>query len=432
MTTPERIERGLPSILADLAMGPTPEYLDDVFVQTARMRQRPRWTFPERWLPMADIASRSAFAPRLPWRTIGVALVILALLVGAAVVYVGTHQTRLPAPFGPAANGLIPYSQGGDIYVGDPANGSSRLVLGGPEDDWGPGYSADGARIAFLRNTSASEFDIYVMRQDGSELRRLTSKPISNESWVRWAPDSGHIATVRQVETTGGGCRTTICFTNQLDLVDMSGGVQTVATADRMDFVQFRPPDAHELMYRALVDDKWGLFAMDPDGSNVRALAPPTVPAEMDLSFGGATYSADGSRIFYQHGDADGCCQLWVMNADGTDAHEFLPLGPAWDGEAVPSPDGTWIAYWHNANDGPAHGVTVVRADGTGPVIETGPKMSGGAHWVWSPDSTKILTYPNDTETASAWLLDPAGGSWTMVPWGSNGDLDWQRLASPD
>jgi Tol biopolymer transport system component len=307
---------------------------------------------------------------------------------------------------------------------------AARLILRDPE------LARDAVQEALIRAwrdlprlRDPDRFDAWLYRLTTNA---CLDKPISNESWVQWAPDSGHIATVRQVETTGGGCRTTICFTNQLDLVDMSGGVQTVATADRMDFVQFRPPDAHELMYRALVDDKWGLFAMDPDGSNVRALAPPTVPAEMDLSFGGATYSADGSRIFYQHGDAGGCCQLWVMNADGTDAHEFLPLGPAWDGEAVPSPDGTWIAYWHNANDGPAHGVTVVRDDGTGPVIETGPKMSGGAHWVWSPDSTKILTYPNDTETASAWLLDPAGGSWTKVPWGSNGDLDWQRLAPAD
>lgn len=379
---------------------------------------------------MADITRSRAFVPGAPWRTIAVALVIIALLVGAAVAYVGTRQTRLPEPFGPAANGLIPYSQAGDIFVGDPVSGSTRLVLGGPEEDLGPGYSADGTLIGFLRNTGASDFDIYVVRPDGSELRRLTSTPISNDSWVQWAPDSRHLAIVRQVETTG--CPTTVCLTRQFELIDLSGKVQTIATADGMDFVQFRPPDAQELMYRARVDGKWGLFAMDPDGSNVRTLAQPTVPGEMDLSFGAATYSADGSRIFYQHGDAGGCCQLWVMNADGTDAHEFLPLGPAWDGEALPSPDGTKIAYWHNLNDAGPHGITVARADGTGPAIETGPVMASGAHWVWSPDSTKILLYANDTETAKAWLVDPEGGPPTTVPWGSNGDLDWQRLAPPD
>jgi len=182
-------------------------------------------------------------------------------------------------------------------------------------------------------------------------------------------------------------------------------------------------------LYRALVDGKWGLFAMNADGTDPRAIVKPTVPAEMDLSFGGATYSADGRRIFYQHGDAGGCCQLWVVDADGTDDREFLPLGPAWDGEAAVSPDGTKVAYWHNANDGPAHGVSVVSADGSGPVVETGPALSGTAHWLWAPDSSKILMIQNNALTAKAYLLDPAGGPWTTVPWSSDADLGWQRLA---
>ncbi len=427
MTTERRLERDLPSILGDLAMGPYPDYIDDVLATTARRRQRPAWTFPERWLPMTDITSRPAFVPRVPWRTIAVALVILALLVGAAVAFVGTRPTRLPAPFGPAANGLIAYTQGGDIYVGDPVSATSRLVLGGPEDDWGAGHSPDGTRIGFLRNVDATRFDIYAMLTDGSELRRLTPDPISNESWVQWA-DSRHIATIRQVETTG--CATTICWTNQLDMIDAtgSGAVQTIATADGMDYVQFRPPDGRQLMYRALVDDRWGLFAMDPDGTNVRPLAE-TAPGQMDMSFSAATYSADGSRIFYEHGDETGCCRLWVATADGRDPREFLPRGEAWDGVAVPSPDGTWIAYWHVTDVG--H-ITVVWADGTGPVIETGPTLSGTANWIWAPDSSKILMFPNDGSDGKAYLLDPNGGPWTTLAWESTADIDWQRLAPPD
>ena len=62
MTTPTRIERELPGILGDLSAGPTPDYLDDVFGRTGRMRQRPAWSFPERWLPMADITRSRAFS----------------------------------------------------------------------------------------------------------------------------------------------------------------------------------------------------------------------------------------------------------------------------------------------------------------------------------------------------------------------------------
>ena len=80
MTAETRLERNLPGILDDLSAGPAPDYFDDVFAQTARMRQRPGWTFPGRWLPMADIACHSTFAPRLAWRTLGLANVPVGLV----------------------------------------------------------------------------------------------------------------------------------------------------------------------------------------------------------------------------------------------------------------------------------------------------------------------------------------------------------------
>jgi hypothetical protein len=63
MTTFTRLERNLPDILGDLSAAPTPEYLDDVFVRTGRMRQRPAWTFPERWLPWLIGPRAFGFAP---------------------------------------------------------------------------------------------------------------------------------------------------------------------------------------------------------------------------------------------------------------------------------------------------------------------------------------------------------------------------------
>src|SRR4029079_7170153 len=111
---------------------------------------------------------------------------------------------------------------------------------------------------------------------------------------------------------------------------------------------------------------------------------------------------------------------------------EFIPnAGAAWDGDARVSPDGTLIAFWHNQNDGPNHGVFVARADGTGPLIETGPPISGLAHWVWAPDSSKILMYMNDLSNSPAYVLDPEGGAWTTTPWNQDNDIDWQRLALP-
>src|SRR5258707_208915 len=103
MTTDRRLRRDLPEILADLAIGPYPDYIDDVLATSARIRQRPAWTFPERWLPMVDIVRQPVFVPRLPWRFLSLALVVLLALLAAAILFVGSQQ-HVPAPFGPARN----------------------------------------------------------------------------------------------------------------------------------------------------------------------------------------------------------------------------------------------------------------------------------------------------------------------------------------
>ena len=419
MTAPTRLERTLTGILDDLSAGPTPEYLDDLFVRTGRMRQRPAWTFPERWLPMSDSTRSRAFAFAPPWRTIAIALTLIALLAAVAFAYVGS-QRRVPAPFGPAANGLIVYDNGGDIYTGDPVTGEERLVVGGKDFDAEPGFSPDGTLIVFVR-TAGLGVDLYTVRPDGTDLKRVTTAPIASMSAAKWIPDSKGLAVIHGVDGHG-----------RLDLFDFSGRPpRRLAGEMDIDSLSYRPPLAQEIVFRAVVDGKFGLFVMDADGTNTRTLIEPTIGAEVDQNLNAATYSADGSRIFYQRWFPESI-QLWVMNADGTDQHRFdAQVAPAWSGLPAVSPDGRWVAYWHVFEDGRAtQRVSVVRADGTGPVIQTGPELTGTAAWGWAPDSSKILMVPNDgADGPRHYLLDPAGGSWTTTAWQTSAKPDWQRLA---
>src|SRR3954447_16333694 len=95
-----RLPIELPDLLTEIAAPRTPDYTDDVLGVTAATRQRPRWTFPERWLPMALIATeRLPVRAPIPWRAVaGVALLLLALI-AAALLAAGGRRT-LPAPFG--------------------------------------------------------------------------------------------------------------------------------------------------------------------------------------------------------------------------------------------------------------------------------------------------------------------------------------------
>ena len=152
MTTEARFERQLPAILEDLYLGSSPDYRDEVLAAATRTRQRPAWTFPGRLIPM-DITTRTIPVVRLPLRQLAVIAVLLALLAATLAVYVGS-QRHVPAPFGPAKNGLIPYISNGDIYVGDPVTGKTRLLVSSPRgtNPSAPGFSPDGTRLAFFRD----------------------------------------------------------------------------------------------------------------------------------------------------------------------------------------------------------------------------------------------------------------------------------------
>ena len=78
MTAEQRLERDLPSILDEIVMGPYPDYIDDVLSTTARGRQRPGWTFPERWLPV-EITTTRVPQTRLPWRQLLILAALIAL-----------------------------------------------------------------------------------------------------------------------------------------------------------------------------------------------------------------------------------------------------------------------------------------------------------------------------------------------------------------
>ena len=240
--------------------------------------------------------------------------------------------------------------------------------------------------------------------------------------WATWTPDSRRLAVSYQ---DGGWSR--------LMILDADGHQPPVkvTTPTNPVSMEFRPPDGRELLFRGKFlypDDRFGLYVMDADGTNVRTLVAPSTDNWEDLN--NATYSADGTRIFYQRWFPDSI-QLWVMDADGTNKHEFISQpGPGWT--ACPSRRPTASGSRSGTTSktvGRPQRIAVTRSDGSGPIIATGPELTGSAHWVWSPDSTRILMYPDQESTRKAYLLDPQGGPFTTVPWESDGDLDWQRTA---
>ncbi|HEX6495070.1 MAG TPA: S9 family peptidase [Acidobacteriaceae bacterium] len=177
------------------------------------------------------------------------------------------------------------------------------------------------------------------------------------------------------------------------------------------------------------------------------------------VRLGDAAWSPDGKLILYA-GNASGRINLWLMNADGTRAHQLLrsddaQSGGVWskDGSAVVyqqdhggdeiydlytvstaggapepltqtdeisetnprfSPDGKWLAFQRKEKQGPSINLAVM--DWTSHQIrqlthEKDPKRSWGLV-AWSPDGKTIYANRSDShEDSSIWRVDVATGN---------------------
>jgi dipeptidyl aminopeptidase/acylaminoacyl peptidase len=422
----DRLERDLTVWFSETAAPRTPPYLDDILRQTARIRQRPRWTFLERLLPMTTMTSFRAMTPRVPWRMVGVlALLLVALLLG--VLLVGSRQQRLPAPFGRAEPGLVAYSAEGDIFVADPTTKQLRPIVAGPETDRDPQWSRDGTRIVFGRGGLGERFQLFTVRPDGSELTAITPDPIFVSSGdgpsYAFSPDG------RLVLFLSG---------SSIMIAQSDGsGFKEVETPSSMSpaAVAWRPPVGSQV---GVVGTSGGLYLVDVADGAVQTLIAP----EAGTAAGGIAWSPDGSQLSYFPWSTTtsvftvrgriydfAAGQDRLADPQGADAF--------WDATATWSNDGQRLAIVRGYTPSGYSDVTlsVIRADGTGPRVETAHGLVLAAEccatFEWAPDDSSILWSPVDaTGSRQAQLLiDPDTGAVTPAPWLATSDPAWQRLA---
>ncbi len=195
------------------------------------------------------------------------------------------------------------WSRGGRLAFQSDREGNPDVYAGGRRltrdsaGDGEPAWSPDGRAIAFV-STRDGNREIYVMRSDGSEQRRLTRNGADDE-WPRWS--RGRIV----FQSDRGG-------DFDLYVMNADGTALRRLTALRGD--ERTPdwsPDGSLVAFASDHAGSYDLYTVRADGSELRRLT-----SDPGDDFAPA-WSPDGRFVVFES-DLDGRDQLFVVQADGS------------------------------------------------------------------------------------------------------------------
>jgi dipeptidyl aminopeptidase/acylaminoacyl peptidase len=328
--------------------------------------------------------------------------------------------------------------------------------LSGIED---PQFSPDGSQIAFVVRESnlakgTTNNEIYLIRADGSGLRRMTNNP-SSDNHPRWSPDGSSLLFVSTRKNGAQAWILPLAGGEPRQLTDFSAGVGdpiwspdgkqilftsdvypecgandscNKATANAADTGPLQAYMADGLMYRHWTSWKEGKashlieFTIDPKRYTDLTPGRYDAPA-FSLGGTGFTYSPDGKEVCYvsnrEKFEAETTNKdLWVVPAGGGTVKNITAANRAYDGDPCYSPDGKSIAFRTQSVPGyEADRFAIALFDrGTGTITR---KADDFDNWVvdlqWAPDSKSLYFTAEVQGHVPLYRLDIATGSYKQV-----------------
>jgi TolB protein len=248
-----------------------------------------------------------------------------------------------------------------EIWAVERDGGNARPLFDGGTVGTDPGtpvWSPDGRSIAFAMRpagaTDDNESEIYVMRADGTEVRRLTDAP-GDDSHPHWSADGARIFFNSARATPDLKADWTAQWIDIYSMAADGGDVRRHSDCRAVCTYPVPSPDGRSVAHRKTLGIAGLSWAQQPIQRN--------------------------SEVF-------------VTVLDGSKSTN-LSNSPAYDGWPTWSPDGGWVLFASNRSERPNVGqIFAIRPDGTGLKCLTEGGLSKAQPSV-SPDGKHLFFYEN-------------------------------------
>ncbi len=238
--------------------------------------------------------------------------------------------------------GKIAFLKGKDYVIANSDGSDEFVVTNANWSIYSPRIAPGGEKVVFA-SAHEGQDNIYIINQDGSNLKRLTGPArAKRDGYASWSPDGAKLVFFREYS-----------YCNDIYVMDNTGNDQTnltnirsLGTLSSNSFSEFPwSPDSKRVVFTSNRNGFLNIYIMDRNGKNIRQIT-----NNLKTQTYGAVWAPNRNVIAYvSTEELNGETDIYTLNVDSPRAKPInITKSPYHDTSPVWSPDGTQILFVSN------------------------------------------------------------------------------------